>query len=157
MAVVAVGDDGGGCGSWRLRCRLVMAAVVHMASGGGQPHVGEGRRHSGRLWMRGLASVAATTAAVCGGGGDVGGGEGVGCEARMATARQNSSPDERRSNLEARFAIANVKKFGSSVHAGRRLRACRNTVPCQNHVWLLTLQEIQLVFESSEDGDEDKN
>uniref|UniRef100_I1P4H9 DUF834 domain-containing protein n=1 Tax=Oryza glaberrima TaxID=4538 RepID=I1P4H9_ORYGL len=64
-----------------------MAAVVHMASGGGQPYVGEGRRHSGRLWMRGLASVAAATAAVCGGGGDVGGGEGVGCEARMATAR----------------------------------------------------------------------
>uniref|UniRef100_A0A0E0BVS4 Uncharacterized protein n=1 Tax=Oryza glumipatula TaxID=40148 RepID=A0A0E0BVS4_9ORYZ len=74
-AAAAVGDGGGGRGSWRLRCRLAMAVVVHMASGGGQPHAGEGRRHSGSLRMRGLASVAAATAAVCGGGGDVGGGE----------------------------------------------------------------------------------
>jgi hypothetical protein len=84
-AAAAVGDGSGGRGSWRLRCWLVMAAVAHMASGGGQPHAGEGRWHSGRLQIRGLASMVAATAAVCAGGGDVGGGEGVGCEARMAT------------------------------------------------------------------------
>uniref|UniRef100_A0A0D9ZTX1 Uncharacterized protein n=1 Tax=Oryza glumipatula TaxID=40148 RepID=A0A0D9ZTX1_9ORYZ len=53
-----------------------MAAAAHMASGGGQLHAGEGRRHSGRLQMRGMASVAAATAAVYGGSGDAGGGEG---------------------------------------------------------------------------------
>jgi hypothetical protein len=38
--------------------------LAHMAWGGSQPHAGEGRRHSGRLRRRWLASVAAATAAV---------------------------------------------------------------------------------------------
>uniref|UniRef100_A0A0E0RKK4 DUF834 domain-containing protein n=1 Tax=Oryza rufipogon TaxID=4529 RepID=A0A0E0RKK4_ORYRU len=87
MAAATVGDDGGGRSSWRLRCQLAMAAAAHMASGGGQLHAGEGRRHSGRLQMRGMALVAAATSAVYGGSGDAGGREGVGCEARMAMAR----------------------------------------------------------------------